>query len=77
MSLDPAPRPTAEIENLLAEDRTFPPDPAFTAQANATMKARFMCRQSMPANRPPMTAPITIWTMMSSHPAGEASVTSV
>jgi acetyl-CoA synthetase len=26
---------TAAIENLLAEDRTFPPDPAFTAQANA------------------------------------------
>jgi acetyl-CoA synthetase len=25
----------AEIENLLAEKRTFPPDPAFTAQANA------------------------------------------
>ena len=36
MSLDPSPTPTAEIENLLAEDRTFPPDPAFTAQANAT-----------------------------------------
>jgi acetyl-CoA synthetase len=26
---------TAAIENLLAENRTFPPDPAFTAQANA------------------------------------------
>src|SRR3954466_10152502 len=25
-----------EIENLLAESRTFPPDPAFVAQANAT-----------------------------------------
>src|SRR3954462_12843652 len=25
-----------EIENLLAESRTFPPDPAFSAQANAT-----------------------------------------
>jgi len=25
-----------EIENLLAEGRTYPPDPAFTAQANAT-----------------------------------------
>ena len=25
-----------EIENLLREARTFPPDPAFTAQANAT-----------------------------------------
>jgi acetyl-CoA synthetase len=36
VSLDPSPTPTAEIENLLAEDRTFPPDPAFTAQANAT-----------------------------------------
>ena len=36
MSLDPSPTPTAEIENLLAERRTFPPDPAFAAQANAT-----------------------------------------
>ncbi|HET7030730.1 MAG TPA: acetate--CoA ligase [Candidatus Limnocylindrales bacterium] len=27
--------PPPEIENLLAEKRTFPPDPAFTAQANA------------------------------------------
>jgi acetyl-CoA synthetase len=27
---------TAAIENLLAENRTFPPDPAFSAQANAT-----------------------------------------
>jgi acetyl-CoA synthetase len=27
--------PIAEIENLLAERRTFPPSPAFTAQANA------------------------------------------
>ncbi|HEX5239999.1 MAG TPA: acetate--CoA ligase [Candidatus Limnocylindrales bacterium] len=27
--------PAAEIENLLAERRTFPPDPAFAAQANA------------------------------------------
>jgi acetyl-CoA synthetase len=27
--------PTAAIENLLAENRTFPPDPAFAAQANA------------------------------------------
>jgi acetyl-CoA synthetase len=26
----------AEIENLLAETRTFPPDPAFSAQANAS-----------------------------------------
>ena len=34
VSIDPAPTP--EIENLLAEDRTFPPDPSFTAQANAT-----------------------------------------
>ena len=31
MSVDQRP----EIENLLAEGRTFPPDPAFTAQANA------------------------------------------
>jgi len=30
------PTPTAEIENLLTETRTFPPDPAFVAQANAT-----------------------------------------
>jgi acetyl-CoA synthetase len=29
------PTPSPEIENLLAEDRTFPPDPSFTAQANA------------------------------------------
>src|SRR5436190_11344355 len=29
------PPPSPEIENLLAESRTFPPDPAFTAQANA------------------------------------------
>jgi acetyl-CoA synthetase len=27
--------PAAEIENLLAERRTFPPDPAFAAEANA------------------------------------------
>jgi acetyl-CoA synthetase len=27
--------PSPEIENLLAESRTYPPDPAFTAQANA------------------------------------------
>jgi len=31
---DPAPRP--EIEALLAEQRVFPPDPAFAARANAT-----------------------------------------
>ena len=40
MSIDPTPTPTPtsspEIENLLAERRTFPPDPAFSAQANAT-----------------------------------------
>src|SRR5262245_50786518 len=30
------PTPSPEIENLLAEDRTFPPDPAFVAQANVT-----------------------------------------
>ncbi len=35
MSADPSP-PQPEIENLLAESRVFPPDPAFTAQANAT-----------------------------------------
>ena len=32
MSIDQRP----EIENLLAEGRTYPPDPAFAAQANAT-----------------------------------------
>ena len=32
MTVDPTPSP--EIENLLAEDRRFPPDPAFSAQAN-------------------------------------------
>jgi acetyl-CoA synthetase len=32
----PAPSAAPEIENLLREGRTFPPDPAFTAQANAT-----------------------------------------
>ncbi len=36
MSLDQSPTSTAAIENLLAENRTFPPDPAFVAQANAT-----------------------------------------
>src|SRR5688572_29351691 len=35
VSIDSSPTPTPEIENLLAEDRKFPPDPAFTAQANA------------------------------------------
>ena len=30
------PLPPPEIENLLAESRLFPPDPAFAAQANAT-----------------------------------------
>ncbi len=35
MSFDSSPTPSPEIENLLAEDRTFPPDPAFAAQANA------------------------------------------
>jgi acetyl-CoA synthetase len=29
------PTPSPEIENLLAEDRTFPPDPGFAAVANA------------------------------------------
>ena len=30
------PLPSPEIENLMAESRLFPPDPAFAAQANAT-----------------------------------------
>ncbi len=34
MSVEPSSRP--EIENLLAEERTFPPTAAFTAQANGT-----------------------------------------
>ncbi|CAN5448439.1 acetate--CoA ligase [soil metagenome] len=34
MTVEPTPSP--EIENLLSESRTFPPDPAFTAQANAS-----------------------------------------
>ena len=36
MSVDPQAHRRPEIENLLAENRTFPPDPAFAAQANAT-----------------------------------------
>jgi acetyl-CoA synthetase len=36
VSPDPTATPTAEIENLLSEERTFAPDQAFTAQANAT-----------------------------------------
>jgi len=32
----PTPESPAEIENLMAEGRRFPPDPAFSAQANAT-----------------------------------------
>jgi len=40
VTVEPTPTPTpesaAEIENLMAEGRRFPPDPAFTAQANAT-----------------------------------------
>jgi acetyl-CoA synthetase len=35
VSIDPSPSSAPTIENLLAEDRTFPPDPAFVAQANA------------------------------------------
>ncbi len=35
VSADPS-SPQPEIENLLAESRVFPPDPAFAAQANAT-----------------------------------------
>ena len=34
LSVEPS-IPSPEIENLLAESRTFPPDPAFAAQANA------------------------------------------
>ena len=36
MSVESSKGPRAEIENLLAEGRRFPPDPAFAAQANAT-----------------------------------------
>ena len=36
MSVESGKGPRAEIENLLAEARRFPPDPAFTARANAT-----------------------------------------
>ncbi len=36
MSVEPQAQGGPEIENLLAERRTFPPDPAFVAQANAT-----------------------------------------
>ncbi len=36
MSVEPQGHSGPEIENLLAEKRTFPPDPAFAAQANAT-----------------------------------------
>ena len=38
MTVEPTPTPEspAEIENLMAEGRRFPPDPAFSAQANAT-----------------------------------------
>jgi acetyl-CoA synthetase len=35
VSLDPSAPSNPEIENLLAEARTFPPAPSFTAQANA------------------------------------------
>ena len=35
-----------EIENLLLEERVFPPDPAFSAQANA---------QAASTKRPPAT----------------------
>jgi acetyl-CoA synthetase len=34
LSVEPS-SPSPEIENLLSESRTFPPDPAFAAQANA------------------------------------------
>jgi acetyl-CoA synthetase len=36
VTADPQAQDGPAIENLLAETRTFPPDPAFTAQANAT-----------------------------------------
>jgi acetyl-CoA synthetase len=36
VSAEPQAQGGPEIENLLAERRTFPPDPAFAAQANAT-----------------------------------------
>ena len=36
MSVEPQAHDGPEIENLLREARTYPPDPAFTAQANAT-----------------------------------------
>jgi len=36
VSVESGKGPRAEIENLLAEARRFPPDPAFTARANAT-----------------------------------------
>jgi len=36
VSVESSKGPRAEIENLLVEDRRFPPDPAFVARANAT-----------------------------------------
>jgi acetyl-CoA synthetase len=36
VSVEPQAHDGPEIENLFAETRTFPPDPAFAAQANAT-----------------------------------------
>jgi len=36
VSVESSKGPRAEIENLLAETRRFPPDPAFVARANAT-----------------------------------------
>src|SRR4051794_20876090 len=36
VSVEPQARTGPEIENLLAELRTFPPDPAFVQQANVT-----------------------------------------
>ena len=35
MTVDPTSIPSPEIENLMSERRTFAPDPAFVAQANA------------------------------------------
>jgi len=36
VSVDAQGQSGPEIENVLAEKRTFPPDPVFAAQANAT-----------------------------------------
>ena len=54
MTLDqPLASPTPEIENLLKEARTFPPDPAFSEQANATADVYLEAarRLDVPASR--------------------------